>query len=78
MFITKVITYDRYESAQKRLLPVKSRLLNKYSKAEVDIYNAQNGDIRQGLVFRLKKNITYDTRYFEKKLLKGKRKYFKP
>ena len=78
ILITKVITYDRYESAQKRLLPVKSRLLKKYSKAEVDIYNSQNGDIRQGLVFRLKKNITYDTRYFEKKLLKGKRKYFKP
>lgn len=73
--ITKVITYDTYESARKGLLPLKSRLLNKYSKAEVDIYNASNGVIKSGHIFQRKKNIHYNTRAFEKILLKGRRKY---
>lgn len=73
ILVTRVITYDRYDSAEKKLLPIKTRLLNKYSKAEVDVYNATNGNIRSGLVFRLKSNIKYDTRYFEKLLLSGDR-----
>lgn len=73
VLITSVITYDKYKSAQEDLEPIKTRLLNKYSKAEVDLYKASNGDIRRGLVFRLKKSIKYDTRYFEKKLLEGER-----
>lgn len=73
ILITKIITYDKYESAKQGLLPIKSRLLNKYSKAEVDVYNASNGDIRSGHMITLKKNIHYDTRAFEKVLLKGER-----
>ena len=73
--ITKVITYDNYESARKGLLPIKSRFLNKYSRAEVDIYNAQNGNIKSGHIFQRKKNIHYNTRAFEKICLKGRRKY---
>lgn len=66
ILITKVVSYDNYDSARQGLMPIKSRLLNKYSKAEVDVFNASHGEIRQGHIFQLKKNITYDTRYFSK------------
>lgn len=75
LLITKYYSYDRYDSAVKNLLPVHSRLLNKYSKAEVDLYNAQNGDIRKGYFFQRVRKIKYNTRAFEKILLKGRRKY---
>lgn len=60
--------YDKYESAEARLEPVKGRFLNKYSKAETDIYNASNGEIKQGWVIVRKSSIHYDTRAFEKVL----------
>lgn len=74
LFITKYYSYDRYESARQNLMPLKARLLNKYSKAEVDIYKATNGDIRKGYIFQIKPKLKYDTRAMEKILLKGKRK----
>lgn len=77
IFITKVITYDSYESAKKGLLPIRSRLLNKFSKAEVDLYRAQNGEIKQGHIIQFKKDLHYDTRAFEKVLLKGERLEYK-
>lgn len=73
ILLTKVVTYEKYASAQQELEPIKTRMLNKYSKAEVDMYKASNGDIKTGFIIQLKKNITYDTRYFEKKLLTGER-----
>lgn len=75
LLITKYYSYDRYESAKQNLLPIKTRLINKYSKAQVDLYNAQNGEIRKGYFFQRKRKIEYNTRAFEKVLLKGKRKY---
>ena len=74
IFITKYYSYERYESAKQNLLPIRTRLLNKYSKAEVDIYNATNGAIQKGYIWQLKHQLTYNTRAFEKILLKGKRK----
>lgn len=74
LMITKLYTYDRYESARQNLLPIKTRLINKYSKAQVDLYNAQNGDIRKGFLIQRKSKLKYDTRAFEKVLLKGRRK----
>lgn len=74
LLITKYYSYDSYDSARKGLKPIKTRLLNKYSKAEADIYKATNGDIRKGYIFQLKPFIKYDTRAMEKILLKGKRK----
>lgn len=74
IFFTKCITYDKLQSAMAGLLPIKSRLLNKYSRAEVDIYNSTNGEIRSGWVIQFKRNIYYDTRAFEKVVLKGRRK----
>lgn len=75
LLITKYYSYDRYDSAVKNLLPIKTRMLNKYSKAEVDVYNASNGDIRKGYFFQRIRKIKYDTRAFEKILLKGRRKH---
>lgn len=74
IFITKFYTYDNYESARRNILPIKVRHFNKYSKAEVDVYNATNGDIRKGWLIQFKSALHYDTRYFEKVLLKGRRK----
>lgn len=75
LLITKVYTYDKYESARQGLEPIKTRLMNKYSKAEVDIYKATNGDIRKGHIIQRIKKINYDTRAFEKILLTGDRVY---
>lgn len=74
IFFTKCITYDKLQSAMQGLLPIKNRIANKYSKAEVDLYNSQNGEIKQGWVIQFKHNIKYNTRAFEKVLLKGRRK----
>lgn len=73
--IIKCVTYDKYESAQKNLLPLKTRLFNKYSKAQYDLYASQNGDIKSGHIIIRKKDIKYNTRAFEQILLKGERKY---
>lgn len=74
IFITKYYSYDKYESAKQNLLPLKARLLNKYSKSEVDLYKATNGDIRKGYIIQTKRKLFYDTRAMEKIMLKGKRK----
>lgn len=74
IFITKYYSYDRYESARQQLNPLRARVLNKYSKAEADIYKAQNGTIQRGFIIQFKKQLKYDTRAMEKILLKGKRK----
>lgn len=75
IFITKVVTYDKYESCKSGLLPLKKRSFNKMSKSQYDLFVSQNGDIRYAYVIQLKRNIKYNTRAFEKILLKGKRKY---
>lgn len=74
IFITKMRTYERYESARQNLAPLKTRILNKQSKANYDLYNAQNGVIKSGILIQFKHQLHYDTRAFEKILLKGKRK----
>lgn len=71
--ITKVYTYENYESAKQNLEPIKTRFMNKYSKAEVDIYKATNGEIRKGHIFNRIKKMHYNTRAFEEILLKGDR-----
>ena len=75
LFITKYYSYDKYDSARQCLTPMKSRIFNKFSKAEYDKYIAENGEIRKGYIFQWKKNLKYDTRAMEKILLKGRRKY---
>lgn len=66
--LVKSIWYDKLQSAMQALEPVKTRLLNKFSKAEVDIYKATNGNIKVGWCIIPKRKIKYDTRAFEKVL----------
>ena len=66
--VVKAIWYDRLESAMANLEPVKVRVFNKYAKAETDVYHAERGEMKQGLVFIRKRSIKYDTRAFEKTL----------
>lgn len=63
---TKAILYDKYQSAEAGLDPVKVRMFNKHSKADTDIYHAQNGYIKSGWLIIRKSAIKYDTRAFEK------------
>lgn len=65
--------YDKYESAEQSLLPLKVAMLNKYSKAEALLYNAQNGGIKDFFLILPIKKIKYNTRYFKDKLLETKR-----
>lgn len=74
IFITKYYSYDNYESARQCLKPINTRILNKYSKANVDEYRALHGDIRKGYIIQFKHKLKYDTRAMEKILLKGRRK----
>ena len=58
--------YDKYESAVQELSPMKSTLFNKYSKAEKELYKAQHGFIKDGLIIVPKRSLHYDTRAFHK------------
>lgn len=62
--------YDKFESAEQSLQPLNSRLMNGYSKAEADLYLAQNGEIKPFFVILPIKKIKYNTRYFKDVLLK--------
>lgn len=56
--------YMKYESALHELSPLGSRLFNKYSKAEMDKYKAQNGFIKNGFIVVPKWIIKYNTRAY--------------
>lgn len=64
----KCNTYDNIGSAMEALEPVRGRFLNKYSKAETDVYRATHGEIKSGWVILRKSRIKYDTRALEKVL----------
>lgn len=64
-FYLQFITYyDRYESAERSLLPMKRRIINGTSDALVDQYIATNGLIKPMYLLGTKKRIKYNTRYF--------------
>lgn len=73
ILLTRYTCYEKMQSAIQRLTPMKARALNKFSKAEYDKYTATNGVIKNGWIIQLKRNVKYDTRAFEKIVLKGKR-----
>lgn len=73
IFVTYMVTYDRYDSAKQNLNPLKTRMFNKFSKAQYDLFVAQHGTIKSGFIIQFKNNLKYDTRAFEKILLKGRR-----
>lgn len=56
--------YDRYESARKELQPMNNTLFNKYSKAERDLFRANNGFVKNGLLIIRKSSLKYDSRAF--------------
>lgn len=58
--------YTKYESAVKELSPMKSTLFNKYSKAEKELFKANNGFVKDGLIIVRKSSLKYDTRAFHK------------
>lgn len=64
--ITRYTTYTNYDSALNALSPLTSRMLNSFSKAEVDKFKAMNGDIKNGFIIQHKKTIHYDTRAYHK------------
>jgi len=72
---TKYIYYENVKSAVAGKLPFKAiGAVNEGIKhgiltagqATKEVYEAENGVIRYGRIFQLKKNIRYDTRYFHK------------
>lgn len=65
VIICFITTYEKYSSADNELLPMRGRFFNKFSKAEVDQYEATNGLIENRFYILLKKHIKYDTRYFK-------------
>ncbi|MCH5171634.1 MAG: hypothetical protein J1F31_02230 [Erysipelotrichales bacterium] len=60
--------YDKYESAKSCLSPLSSRLWNKYSKAERDLYIATNGLVESHFVYMRSRSIKYDTRAYHEKI----------
>jgi len=63
-YLQFVTYYDRYNSAEQSLLPMKRRIINGTSDAIADQYVATNGLIKPMFLLGTKKHITYDTRYF--------------
>lgn len=56
--------YANLESAAKELLPMKESIFNKYNKAELNLYNANNGLIKDFVIFAPTWRNKYDSRYF--------------
>lgn len=63
--------YEKASSLEERLRPLKARLWNKYSKAEVDEYKASNGEIRNFWIFAPTWRNKYDSRFFATKCFSG-------
>jgi hypothetical protein len=64
-YIQFITYYDRYESAERSLLPMKRRLVNGTSDAIADQYIATNGTIKPMYIMGTKNRIHYNTRYFK-------------
>lgn len=64
--VIRTRVYEKYDSALQELEPLNSRFFNKYSKAEVDLYKAKHGYIKNGLLFISKRSLHYDSRAFHK------------
>jgi hypothetical protein len=71
IYLQYVTYYDRYESAERSLLPMPSQLLNGSNDAIKNQYDATNGVIKPMLFVGLKKNLQYDSRYFKSVFFKN-------
>jgi len=70
--LVSVRIYEKYSTALQGLAPMKNSFLNKYARAEYNLYKAQNGSIEDLLLFVPKKWLKYDTRYFHQVLFGSK------
>lgn len=59
--------YDKIASAEAQLIPMKESIFNKYNKAELNMYNANNGLIKDFVIFAPSWRNKYDSRWFHKK-----------
>lgn len=59
--------YSNLESAAKELYPMKDTIFNKYNKAELNLYTANNGIIKDFIIFAPTWRNKYDSRYFKSK-----------
>lgn len=58
--------YDKIASADAGLLPMKKTILNKFNAAEVNQYEANNGTIKDFLIFAPTWRNRYNSRWFHK------------
>lgn len=65
--IVKFRTYEKYETANLNLLPMKKAFLNKHNKALYNQFVATHGEIKKGFFIISKRSIKYDTRAFHEK-----------
>lgn len=64
-FFVKVVYYEKYESALAEKLPIsKVGITNKYNRADIEKFHAENGLIKQMWVVVNKRELFYDTRVF--------------
>lgn len=68
VIVARFTTYTKYETACRDEDVAKTRLFNKFSKAETDTLNASRGEVKKGFFFIRKRSIKYDTRYFHRVL----------
>lgn len=54
VLICKIRFYDKYETAYNNMLPLGSRILNPYSRANADQYQATHGEIKTRYYILLK------------------------
>lgn len=66
LHIVRCTYYSKLASCENELKPLNPLLFNKYSKAEVQQYNATNGEIRNFLLFVPTFRHKYDSRAFHK------------
>lgn len=61
-FRLKLTYFDKFASADKDLCPIKKRLLR--GKGDSDLYNAENGFIKDFAIWGICRHHKYDSRYF--------------
>ncbi|MEM0173422.1 MAG: hypothetical protein QXI16_02830 [Sulfolobaceae archaeon] len=64
LLFTKVRYFETYETASENRAPIRRRLLNKYSKALSDEYQAYNGLVFDMWICQRVSKVFYDSRYF--------------
>ena len=64
--ITKYRIYDKYTTAEQEQRPIKYNILsNKLKRNKIEELESLNGQIIEGYIIQLKRNITYNTRHFK-------------